>query len=124
MAAVSGCGAASTAPVGPVPMPEYPPLDRPPANAGAARTSAPATLVAKAAANGEGEGDGERDEALTDWVRGHPAKATVARPRHPKNCCKGTNECKGKGYCKTANNACKGINDCKGQGGCKPTVCP
>ena len=61
--------------------------------------------MAKAAANGEGEGDGERDEALTDWVRGHPAKATVARPRHPKNCCKrckGTNECKGKGYCKTA----------------------
>ena len=33
--------------------------------------------------------------------------------------CKGTNECKGKGGCKTDANSCKGQNACKGKGGCK-----
>jgi hypothetical protein len=32
--------------------------------------------------------------------------------------CKGMNECKGQGGCKTDKHACKGMNDCKGQGGC------
>jgi hypothetical protein len=33
--------------------------------------------------------------------------------------CKGMNDCKGQGGCKTTQHACKGMNDCKGQGGCK-----
>jgi hypothetical protein len=33
--------------------------------------------------------------------------------------CKGMNDCKGQGGCKTEAHACKGMNDCKGQGGCK-----
>lgn len=33
--------------------------------------------------------------------------------------CKGHNECKGKGGCKSGDNGCKGKNSCKGKGGCK-----
>ena len=36
-----------------------------------------------------------------------------------KHACKGQNECKAQGGCKTESNACKGQNDCKGKGGCK-----
>jgi len=32
--------------------------------------------------------------------------------------CKGKNDCKGKGCCKTAMNECAGKNECKGKGGC------
>jgi hypothetical protein len=38
--------------------------------------------------------------------------------------CKGKNDCKGKGGCKTDKHDCKGKNDCKGQGGCKATPAP
>ena len=41
-----------------------------------------------------------------------------------KACCKGQNECKGHGGCKTDANACKGQNECKGKGGCKTGDCP
>lgn len=42
--------------------------------------------------------------------------ATVAHAADaPKTVkCKGANECKGKGGCKSAENACKGKNSCKG----------
>jgi len=45
---------------------------------------------------------------------------TVADPEKnpPKHACKGMNECKGQGGCKTADHACKAMNSCKGQGGC------
>jgi hypothetical protein len=33
--------------------------------------------------------------------------------------CAGKNSCKGKGGCATAKHECKAHNDCKGQGGCK-----
>ena len=45
-------------------------------------------------------------------------------PDVPKHACKGQNDCKGKGSCKTSANACMGQNQCKGQGGCKPAKCP
>ncbi len=35
-----------------------------------------------------------------------------------KECCKGMNECKGKGACATDANTCAGKNECKGKGGC------
>lgn len=35
-----------------------------------------------------------------------------------KECCKGKNECKGQGGCKTDTNACAGQNECKLKGGC------
>jgi hypothetical protein len=36
-----------------------------------------------------------------------------------KHACKGLNDCKGRGGCKTEVNTCKGQNQCKGRGGCK-----
>lgn len=36
-----------------------------------------------------------------------------------EHACKGANECKGAGGCKTEQHACKGLNDCKGLGGCR-----
>ncbi len=36
-----------------------------------------------------------------------------------KHGCKGQNDCKGHGGCKSSNNGCRGKNDCKGHGGCK-----
>ena len=33
--------------------------------------------------------------------------------------CKGANDCKGTGGCKTGDQGCKGKNSCKGKGGCK-----
>jgi hypothetical protein len=35
-----------------------------------------------------------------------------------KHACKGQNDCKGKGGCKTGDAGCKGKNSCKGKGGC------
>jgi hypothetical protein len=46
-----------------------------------------------------------------------------ARTPTAKACCKGKNECRGKGMCKTAVHDCAGLNGCKGQGGCKPADC-
>jgi hypothetical protein len=40
-----------------------------------------------------------------------------------KDCCKGMNECKGKGGCRAGEHSCKGQNACKGQGGCN-AHCP
>ena len=52
-----------------------------------------------------------------------PAAAAPAGGGEPvaesaKACCKGLNECKGKGGCRTDANDCAGKNDCKGKGGC------
>jgi hypothetical protein len=40
-----------------------------------------------------------------------------------KDCCKGKNECKGKGGCKTGSHSCSGKNECKGKGGCAHRDC-
>jgi hypothetical protein len=45
-----------------------------------------------------------------------------AEPRGDKHDCRGKNECKGKGGCKTDKHACKGKNECKGQGGCRSNM--
>jgi hypothetical protein len=61
-----------------------------------------------------------------------PAEALPERDAEPEpttrvapgNCCKGMNECKGKGGCAVhAQNDCAGKNECKGKGGCK-AFCP
>lgn len=45
--------------------------------------------------------------------------------RTDPNCCKGKNECKGLGNCRSATGeGCRGKNECKGKGGCRPSVCP
>jgi hypothetical protein len=45
-----------------------------------------------------------------------PAVAFAAKSKATKGVhCEGTNDCKGKGNCKSASHDCKGKNDCKGQ---------
>ncbi len=39
-------------------------------------------------------------------------------PPAAKHACRGLNECKGQGACKTDLNACKGQNECRALGGC------
>jgi hypothetical protein len=45
-------------------------------------------------------------------------KKAAATDTKDKHVCKGFNECKGKGGCKTDKNGCAGQNECKGKGGC------
>ncbi len=47
-------------------------------------------------------------------------KDEVAKPHS----CKGKNECKGQGGCKTGEGGCKGKNSCKGKGGCSTAKKP
>ena len=49
-----------------------------------------------------------------------PAAAVVSGA---KDCCKGKNECKNQGFCKTDKGDCRGRNECKGQGGCQNPAC-
>ena len=45
-----------------------------------------------------------------------PAVAFAGKSKATKGVhCEGTNDCKGKGNCKSASHDCKGKNDCKGQ---------
>ena len=45
-----------------------------------------------------------------------PAVAFAGKGKAAKGVqCEGTNDCKGKGNCKSAAHDCKGKNDCKGQ---------
>jgi hypothetical protein len=107
-------------------MPEYPPPDRPVPIASAA-TTASARTQAVAMPTTEGETDPDRqafDTLVQKMTPARPAKAACSAAKTRTNCCQGTNDCKGKGNCKTARNACKGMNDCKGQGGCKSAPCP
>jgi hypothetical protein len=56
----------------------------------------------------------EMDQAAEDLIGGaHAANA------NDKSCCKGLNECKGKGGCAVSgSHECAGHNACKGKGGC------
>ena len=49
-----------------------------------------------------------------------PLGSTAPSPsQNQKACCKGKNDCKGKGGCAVAGkHDCAGKNECKGQGGC------
>jgi hypothetical protein len=56
-----------------------------------------------------------------------PAADATATPAaaEGKACCKGMNECAGKGGCKTDTNMCAGQNQCRAKGGCKTRAnCP
>lgn len=58
---------------------------------------------------------------LTAAERAEPPPTPIGQK--VRECCKGMNECKGKGMCKTERHDCKGLNECKGLGGCKPMEC-
>ncbi|MEN9577448.1 MAG: hypothetical protein RJA70_457 [Pseudomonadota bacterium] len=69
--------------------------------------------------------DGAAAEAAAEGAEAAPAaEEAEAAPAaegaaEDKACCKGMNECKGKGGCKVeGGNTCQGMNECKGKGGC------
>jgi hypothetical protein len=47
-----------------------------------------------------------------------PDTAKKADDKAPKHVCKGFNECKAQGGCKTGDAGCAAKNSCKGKGGC------
>ncbi|GGG92185.1 hypothetical protein [Silvibacterium dinghuense] len=49
---------------------------------------------------------------------GKASYSTVNMDKTAKHACKGKNDCKGQGGCKSSDNGCKGKNSCKGKGGC------
>ncbi len=54
----------------------------------------------------------------------HFVRTPPPPPVRAGNCCKGMNDCKGKGNCKVMNDHdCAGQNECKGKGGCKSAEC-
>lgn len=72
--------------------------------------------------------DVEPPAARPEYPPAPTASASVAAPPshvepQTKACCRGTNDCKGRGQCKTAVNECRGMNECKGQGGCAAAEC-
>jgi hypothetical protein len=72
-----------------------------------------AALAAEAPAEAAADAPASPD---AEAPAGDGAAGPVAAPE--KACCKGQNECKAKGGCKTADNGCKSQNACKGKGGC------
>jgi hypothetical protein len=56
--------------------------------------------------------------ASTTSTKAGVALQTMADAEKGKHACKGLNECKGQGGCKTGDNGCKTKNSCKGKGGC------
>jgi len=69
---------------------------------------------AESAEAAEGAPVGEASAAQTA-----PAAEGESATAEGKECCKGMNECKGKGGCAVeGKHECKGTNECKGQGGC------
>lgn len=74
-------------------------------------TPDPATAVDKTAAPAEDVGELEAESDSPDELQ-------------LADCCKGLNECSGKGGCAVAGkHDCQGLNECKGQGGCN-AHCP
>jgi hypothetical protein len=63
---------------------------------------------------------GASPSAAGDVHAATPAASAAAGPhKGDKACCKGLNDCKGKGGCAVpGKHDCAGKNDCKGQGGC------
>lgn len=94
LAALGGCGGASHGADAPPPLPEYPPAT-----------------------------DGKRAATISTGSPSPTLHVAGERPVSEKACCKGRNECKAKGNCKTEDNDCKGKNQCKGKGGCKAADC-
>ena len=111
MAGITACG---PAPTNEVVVSPAPPTSTAPAATGEATEATDAPEEASAAPD---------EPAPPPRVARSYKGVKVAKQQSGADCCKGRNECKGKGGCKTSLNECKGLNDCKGKGGCKVGVC-
>ena len=117
LAALSGCS------VGGAVRTDAPRTDAPPVDKG----SGPAVEVevppAKASVASPENDDASAAPKASGEAAARPPPIFDGKTGVRGGCCKGMNECKGKGMCKTDRNDCKGMNQCKGQGGCKPVDC-
>ena len=86
-----------------------------PAEATQAAPAAPAEAAPAEAAPAADAGATANQDAATGTVAPTDGSQPVKVVPHG---CKGKNECKGQGGCKTGDNGCKGKNSCKGKGGC------
>ena len=80
-----------------------------------------AKSIARAASTGLMLGavsSGCASNAPTAATPASPTAEPEAAAAGAKDCCKGKNECKAQGGCKTDANACAGMNECKHKGGC------
>ena len=68
--------------------------------------------------------DGKQAEEPTAETTATPESTGEATDAE-KQCCKGKNECSGKGGCKADDGShdCAGKNECSGKGGCKMREC-
>ena len=65
-----------------------------------------------------------QDETAVVALPARDAEPEPTTQIEPGNCCKGMNECKGKGGCAVlGQHDCAGKNECKGKGGCN-AFCP
>jgi len=88
-----------------------------------ALTAASGLVAGLAACGGQHEPAKDPSAGAAEKPPSEPAAAAAEAPAGDKECCKGNNDCKGKGNCKTDKNDCAGNNECKGQGGCKAPDC-
>lgn len=84
-------------------------------NTGSANPATPPTSSAVATA--------ETVDAEDLAPRRGSRKTRGGQASQSKGCCKGMNECKGQGGCKTDQHDCMGKNDCMSLGGCKTGNC-
>lgn len=87
-----------------------------------ALTAASGLVAGLAACGGHQEPAKDFSTAAGEPPAAEPA-AHAEAPVGDKECCKGKNDCKAKGNCKTDKNDCAGQNECKGKGGCKAPDC-
>jgi hypothetical protein len=76
--------------------------------------AAPAAEAPAAEAPAAPMADASASEPVNDRIPSDNDSSTAS-----KHACKGLNDCKGRGGCKTDLNTCRGKNECKGRGGCK-----
>lgn len=88
---------------------------------GGAEPEVPETPAADGAGDEMGDEMGDdADDEMGDDMADEGGEAADGE----KACCKGQNECQGKGGCKVdGSHDCKGMNECKGKGGCN-AHCP
>lgn len=91
------------------------PKPTPPAIEASTAPEAPAAPAAEAT---QPDATATQDQATPAVAPTDGSQPVKAAP----HACKGLNECKGQGGCKTGDNGCKGKNSCKGKGGCASSM--
>jgi hypothetical protein len=77
------------------------------------------TLGVSACKNGGATAEAIASAKVTSAAAPALSPSAMAKADPSKECCRGLNDCKGKGGCAIeGKNECAGKNECKGKGGC------